>query len=964
VNPSAIAAVFAAALCAASLARAELVAERISDANFAAFSIGGPDSIGGVGDWYLANDLVEVIVDDPARRFGKLNYGGTLVAAGVPGRPGDGQFARIFPIVNMDQRVQLNYDALRVEREPDGSAARLVVSSQQGMSTIERGAFIDPLVPDSDEIAQVFPETLYEVRPGEPFVRITTRLENRSGRSVPIFAYGEAWMRGGRGPHGFVGNTLDPELSSGFHHRDFDRARPLTAISAMTPATFIAVSGIPPWPPITYAITSPERVARGLRSFGVTSTHIHLMSTFVEDPGWAELGYLRMAEALTGEIPAGEALVYERRLVVTPGPDVASATDVVFPLLGFADGSSGVTGRIEPAEVRAVIHVQSAAGHPVTQITSQTSGPEAGRYRAILPPGEYGLIVRTPHREERRLSAHVAAGGFFEVPVQRYAPTGFLLFDPAFSDGGAGRVLVHGLDGTPDPRFDPEMLDFRLDGTPVKSGIEHGELHLVGGAARRVPIAPGRYRLTATRGIEFDVEESVVDVPESAAEVRVEPFALPRLIDLEDALVADLHVHAEASDDSGMSNVARLRSFLAEHVDVLVSTDHDHLGNYADALAELRAGDRIRVIGGVEVTGSTPSAAAPYTVGHHNAWPIPYRPNAHRKGAPPSQAGGVADLYAMLRETYGARVLQLNHALPEVGGEEEERDGSYLMHLGRVGDAFDPSLPIHAEPNRALLDRAAGGDTRAIDFDAMEVMNGLRYSQFLRLREVWYALQRQGFRRSATGNSDTHAPSESAGYPRNYVYTSDHSGGEGFDAAIREGRLFATTGPLLVAFRANGGGMGDTVAAPAGRVKVALAVAAAPWVPVEEVRLLRDGEVVRRFRDLAPGDDVLRLEREVDLVLERDAFLTLEAGAPLDAETGAWAAAHAGLYTRLAPGAVSTALSNPIYVDVDGDGRSRAPGLAPARASGQLFWRIALVAAFGMLWWWLRRRSLAAPRAG
>ena len=72
-------------LCLASGASAEVVAERIDEANFGAYAIGGPDAIGGVGDWYLANDLVEVIIDDPSRRFAKLNHGGTIVAAGVRG---------------------------------------------------------------------------------------------------------------------------------------------------------------------------------------------------------------------------------------------------------------------------------------------------------------------------------------------------------------------------------------------------------------------------------------------------------------------------------------------------------------------------------------------------------------------------------------------------------------------------------------------------------------------------------------------------------------------------------------------------------------------------------------------------------------------------------------------------------------------------------------------------------------
>jgi hypothetical protein len=37
----------------------------------------------------------------------------------------------------------------------------------------------------------------------------------------------------------------------------------------------------------------------------------------------------------------GERFVFRRRLVVAPRSDVAAATDLAFPMLGFADGSSG-----------------------------------------------------------------------------------------------------------------------------------------------------------------------------------------------------------------------------------------------------------------------------------------------------------------------------------------------------------------------------------------------------------------------------------------------------------------------------------------------------------------------------------------------------------------------------------------------------------------------------------------------
>ena len=45
-------------------ATAELVAERVTEENAARRLFGGPDASGGIGDWYLANDLVHFIIDD------------------------------------------------------------------------------------------------------------------------------------------------------------------------------------------------------------------------------------------------------------------------------------------------------------------------------------------------------------------------------------------------------------------------------------------------------------------------------------------------------------------------------------------------------------------------------------------------------------------------------------------------------------------------------------------------------------------------------------------------------------------------------------------------------------------------------------------------------------------------------------------------------------------------------------
>jgi hypothetical protein len=353
---------------------------------------------------------------------------------------------------------------------------------------------------------------------------------------------------------------------------------------------------------------------------------------------------------------------------------------------------------------------------------------------------------------------------------------------------------------------------------------------------------------------------------------------------------------------------------------VLVATDHDHVANYAPALARLGVEGRVRVVQGVEVTGSGPSAAALWTIGHHNAWPIPYQPHAHRHGAPPSQNRAVGALYAELRRSYGARVVQLNHPRPTpLDVEKGDLNLAFFEYLGE-GRAFDPLRPVDAPENEPLVRRTGAGGTRALDFDAIEVMNGSSWPQYLATRADWYALLRQGVRRTATANSDSHAPSELVAYPRNYVEVgAERNDAQHFDAALLAGRSFGTTGPRVRTLRVNGGSVGDLVAAERGRIRVEYAVDGAGWVPIDEVRILVNGEVVLTGAERSGG---------LDLELARDGFVTLEAGAPLDADPAAWIRAHPGLYTEvIAPGFIATAFTNPVFVDVDGNGRFDPPGM-------------------------------------
>ena len=335
----ALAALLLSGCIAPAAAIASMRAEQITAETAPELFIGGPDAIGGVGDWYLANDVVEVIVDDPGRRFAKLNHGGTIVDAGLRDRDGEDQFARIFPIVNMDQSVFIDFDSIRAEMNEEEGWARLVVSNAGRMNSVRRKKgwkrWLDPLVPEADELRDVAVETEYAVFRGEPFVHITTTFRNAGPHPAPIISYGDVWMRGGRSGRSWVGNTLDPVRSRGFHHLSFDRRNILAAGDAMAAFTHVSVPGMPQYPPIAYAIFAPERAARQLRQFGVTGKHVTLINAFANDPDWDEMSLMRLAVATRNELPPGESWTFRRRLLITGRADAASTTDVIFPLLGL-----------------------------------------------------------------------------------------------------------------------------------------------------------------------------------------------------------------------------------------------------------------------------------------------------------------------------------------------------------------------------------------------------------------------------------------------------------------------------------------------------------------------------------------------------------------------------------------------------------------------------------------------------
>jgi hypothetical protein len=372
-------------------------------------------------------------------------------------------------------------------------------------------------------------------------------------------------------------------------------------------------------------------------------------------------------------------------------------------------------------------------------------------------------------------------------------------------------------------------------------------------------IPPGHYFVYATRGPFATIDRGEILVPPGGHFQLPPLFVEPLDVLPTGTLSGDFHVHGAASFDSAIPDRDRVVSFLAAGVDVVVATDHDVVTSYQATLASLVSSPgRLVVISGVEQTPNIPWLAVPgndlpTTVGHFNFWPLLPDPSMPRNGAPWDELREPGQMMDDLEPAFlGPGVRQLNHPFSEV---KLGRDQGFMRAIG-----YDPRTLIVPGASFAadvLLAQPGGpGKHSNLDWDVQEVMTGTSVANWLRYRALWFSMLSQGIVRAGTANSDTHGLADDhIGYPRNIVFGGhqrDALDVDRFDADIRHGHMQGTTGPVIdVVIDDNGTkyGPGLDPMLPSDSAKLSIMVTAAPWIPVEEIRIIVNGEV----RMTSPG---------------------------------------------------------------------------------------------------------------
>lgn len=564
---------------------------------------------------------------------------------------------------------------------------------------------------------------------------------------------------------------------------------------------------------------------------------------------------------------------YRRHVVVGRG-DTASLAEAISHLRG--DQTGRLTGRVTAGEVP-ITDAKVWILDQDDRMAGLAKVDREGWYSIRLLPGSYHARVEAPGRTSVHRKDQVAAVIADETATLNFTmgAVGVVRWRLRGDDGRAPpvKVTIVGRDGTPTPRFGPS---FRADGAEnhVLSPRGVGE----------IPLAPGQYRVLISRGTEYELVSADIEVrPGERLDVEgtmVRSVSSPKLIS------TDLHQHSSPSFDSGVSLPDRAISNAAEGVEVLVSSEHNALTDFRPVIASLGLGRVVQSVVGTEATT--------HSVGHFNAFPLRIQPGRPLGGMVDPEGMSPRQIFDLLRGMGEPEVpvfLQVNHP-------RSNRTG-YLDLMG-----FDP-------------DRGSARNRHyAADYDGLEIITFGYADETQRALADWFALLRAGHRITATGTSDSHTISlRPVGWPRTFVCVEEDDPPRldvpDLTAALRRGCATISAGPLVV-LRAGEVQMGGLLPADAdGQFEVTVEVQAPSWIPTERLILFLNGQPALTVPLVDSG--VLRYRGRHRFRCERDCFLV------------AWVEASTSLAPVLdeRPGMIPrpVGLTNPIYVDVDRDGR-------------------------------------------
>ncbi|MDA0834717.1 MAG: CehA/McbA family metallohydrolase [Planctomycetota bacterium] len=444
---------------------------------------------------------------------------------------------------------------------------------------------------------------------------------------------------------------------------------------------------------------------------------------------------------------------------------------------------------------------------------------------------------------------------------------------------------------TPLPDFGPESAEFSL------KNLVYAPL---GSFDRELPA--GQYEVVISRGPEYDADTQQIEVSHERAVTIVSK--LVRSVDTTGWVSSDFHSHSTPSGDNTGSQLGRVLNLVCTHIEFAPCTEHNRVSTYEPHIRRLGIGQFMATVSGMELTGQ------PLPLNHQNAFPLEYVPRTQDGGGPVVTDNPETQIERLaLWNDRAEKLVQQNH--PDLGWLFYDRDGDGTPDAGyERAMTFMDVVEVHPIP-------------AALELKPDIELNGRK----LRNRFFnWLQLLNQGYRIMGVVNTDAHYNFHESGGLRNWIKSSTDVVAE-IDTmemvrAAKAGNLIMSNGPFMeVSMKAPGGDQtfipGD-LAAVGGKLYLSIRVQCSNWIDINEVSVLVNGRANPHWtftRDGNPdmfGAGVVKFDQTIEADFDRDAHVIVVAGGrglKLGRVMGSFWEPHA-----------PTAVSNPIYIDVDGDG--------------------------------------------
>lgn len=766
-----------------------------------------------VGDFMLANDKIVVYIEDKGDSDGYNPFGGEILAIDVVAA--DGKAA------GLSQYGETLWGLSRQTVKPD--SVSVIADGSDGKAAIVRvsGAFTN--IPFMDTFEALSPDEFnfpaavdYVLEPGAEKLLVRLSIMNPTDQAV----------------------DLSTNQNFGFFHGS--RGQAFTPTQGFAPP-----SGTMPW--IAWdagdsafawrTLPAPIRAVIGISGFQLFQSK----GLSVEACAQHTLDYVEV-------IPAAQGIDALRTVIAR------DEGTTLRPIAGTV-----VDGQGRPA-AGALVHAQTMEGKYVTRAPVGSDGRfllHAPMEAVTLQPTLAGLILPAPV-----MHAPGDADASLAFPA-----SGTIVVDA--TEAGTGRALPVRVQVI--PKMPVEELPEAYGVERPARGRLYQEYATSGHATLEVP--PGEHEVIVSHGYEWELHRETVNVA-SGATVTV-TADLVHSVDTTGVMCADFHIHSWYSADSSDPVHLKVRSAVADGLDIAVSSEHEYIIDFQPIVEELGLADWTFGMPSEEFTT--------FTWGHFGIVPIQPRASQVNNGAIAWVGMKPPEVFQRIAELPEQPVLIVNHPTG--------------------GSAFAAYFTA------AKLDRATGtGDPElwSDQFGAVEVFNE---SDFESNRDEsvadWFALLETGKKVWATGSSDSHhLRGTQVGYPRTCMpFGHDNPKqltAEAVRDALRAGKATVAGGLYLTVEGPGGVGPGGTIAgAGPGPVELKVLVQAPSWLSAQSLEVIVDGQTkeTQQLQESMGAGPARRYE----------ALVTVQ--------PGKWVVLHAkgGELAPLNPGKRAFAVSNPIF---------------------------------------------------